>query len=205
MNWSVYILGTLIAYLTGSINGALIVSKLLKKDVAKEGTGNLGASNTTIVLGLKWGIVVGAFDIFKGFIIVFLARILFADCAYLPYIAATASILGHIFPIFNKFKGGKGFATLMGCILGYNVFAFIAAGILTIIITFATDYIVIATMTMAVVFPIFVGIYTGNPFYAAILAINTIVIAFKHKENFIKIAHKEEIGIRQALSKKGKS
>lgn len=204
MNWLVYILGTLIAYLVGSINSALIVCKIKKKDIGKEGTKNLGASNATIVLGLKWGVFVGAFDIFKGFIVVFLARMLFKDYAFLPYLVATAAILGHIFPFYHKFKGGKGFATLLGSIMGYNLIAFAVAILLTVILTFTTDYIVIATISVAVGFPIFVGFYTGNPIYSAIIFISTLVIIHKHRENFKKIAHKEEIGIRQALFKKKK-
>ena len=202
MNVLIYILGTLISYLLGSINGALVVSKILKKDMTKSGSKNLGASNATITLGPVWGIIVGAFDIFKGFIVVFLARMIFPDLSYLPYIVSTAAILGHIFPVFNKFKGGKGFATLMGSILGYNFIVFAIAGALVIIITFVTDYIVIATVTMSIGFPVFVGIYTGNPFFSAILAIASITILIKHSENYVRIFKKEEIGIRSALSKK---
>lgn len=204
MNWLVYFLGALIAYLVGSINSALIVCKIKKKDIAKEGTQNLGASNATIVLGLKWGVFVGAFDIFKGFIVVFLARMLFKDFAFLPYIAATCAILGHIFPFYHKFKGGKGFATLLGSVLGYNIIAFAAAILLTVLITVITDYIALATLTVALVFPIFVGFYTGNPIYSAILAISSLIIFHKHRVNIKKIIHKEEIGLRQALFKKDK-
>ncbi|MBR4413707.1 MAG: glycerol-3-phosphate acyltransferase, partial [Lachnospiraceae bacterium] len=154
----VYILGALIAYLIGSFSTAFFLSKILKKDIRNGGTGNLGASNTTLTLGWKWGLLVGIVDILKGFVVVFVARMVFPEYEYLPYIAASMAIIGHIFPFYLKFKGGKGFATLMGCILGYNFIVFVIAGLLVIIITFATDYIVISTLTMAVGFPVFVGI-----------------------------------------------
>ena len=75
---TVYILGALIAYLAGSINTAFIISKILKKDIRSGGSGNLGASNTTLTLGWKWGVFVGAVDILKGAVVVFVARTFFA-------------------------------------------------------------------------------------------------------------------------------
>jgi len=198
----VYILGALIAYLIGSFSTAFLLAKILKKDIRRGGTGNLGASNTTLTLGWKWGVLVGAVDILKGFVVVFVAVTFFKEYEYLPYIAASMAIIGHIFPFYLKFRGGKGFATLMGCILGYNPIVFVIAGILVIIITFASDYIVFATLTMLIGFPVFVGIYTHNIIYALILAIASVCILSKHFENFRKIIKKEEIGIRSSFTKK---
>ena len=198
----VYILGALIAYLIGSFSTSFFLSKILKKDIRNGGSGNLGASNTTLTLGWKWGVLVGVVDILKGFVAVFVARMLFPEYEYLPYIAASMAIIGHIFPFYLKFKGGKGFATLMGCILGYNPIAFVVAGVLVIIITFATDYIVFATLTMLIGFPVFVGFYTHNIIYPLILAIGSLCILLKHIPNFKKIIKKEEIGIRSAFTKK---
>ena len=126
----------------------------------------------------------------------------FKDYEYLPYIVASMAIIGHIFPFYLKFKGGKGFATLMGCILGYNPIVFVIAGVLVIIITFATDYIVFATLSMLIAFPVFVGIYTHNIIYALILAVGSFCILSKHSENIKKIIKKEEIGIRSSFTKK---
>ena len=198
----VYILGALIAYLIGSFSTSFFLSKILKKDIRNGGSGNLGASNTTLTLGWKWGLLVGIVDILKGFVVVFVARMFFKEYEYLPYIVASMAIIGHIFPFYLKFKGGKGFATLMGCILGYNLIAFVIAGLLVIIITFATDYIVLATLTMLISFPIFVGIYTHNFIYPLILAVSSLCIFIKHIPNFKKIIKKEEIGIRSSFTKK---
>ena len=198
----VYILGAVISYLIGSFNTAFFLSKILKKDIRSGGSGNLGASNATLTLGWKWGLLVGIVDILKGFIVVFVSRMVFKDYDYLPYIAATMAIIGHVYPFYLKFKGGKGFATLVGCILGYNFIAFVVAGILIIVITFATDYIVIATLTMLISFPVFVGIYTHNYIYALILAVGSIIMFIKHIPNFKKIIKKEEIGIRSSFTNK---
>lgn len=198
----VYILGALAAYLIGSINTAFFLSKVLKKDLRSGGSGNLGASNTTLLLGWKWGVFVGVCDILKGFAVVFISRMFFKDYAYLPYICASMAIIGHIFPFYLKFQGGKGFATLCGCILGYNWIVFIIAAVLIAVITFATDYIVLATLTMIISFPVYVGITTHNIIYPLILAVGSIVIFIKHIPNYKRIIKKEEIGIRSSFTKK---
>lgn len=198
----VYIIGALIAYLVGSINTAFFLSKILKKDIRKGGSGNLGASNATLTLGWKWGVFVAVVDILKGAAVVLVSRLVFKDYEYLPYIAATCAIIGHIFPFYLKFKGGKGFATLCGVILGYNWIVFIIAAILIAVITFSTDYIVLATLTMIISFPVFVGIYTHNFIYPCILLIGSVVIFIKHLPNYKRILKKEEIGIRSSFTKK---
>lgn len=199
---AVYIIGGLIAYLVGSINTAYILAKIKKKDLRSGGSGNLGASNTTLLLGWKWGVFVGACDILKGFAVVFIARMVFSDYEYLPYIVSSAAIIGHIFPFYLKFKGGKGFATLCGCILGYNWLVFIVAAIIIAAITFATDYIVLATLTMIIAFPVYVGITNHNFIYPAILAVGMIIIFIKHLPNYKRIIKGEEIGIKDSFTKK---
>lgn len=199
---AVYIIGAIAAYLIGSINTAFILSSIKKKDLRSGGSGNLGASNTTLLLGWKWGVFVGVCDILKGAAVVLIARLVFTDYEYLPYIASSAAILGHIFPFYLKFKGGKGFATLCGCILGYKWYIFIIAAILIAIITFATDYIVLATLTMIIAFPVYIGITNHNFIYPAILAVGMIAIFIKHLPNYKRIITKEEIGIKDSFTKK---
>lgn len=199
---TVYIVGAVIAYLLGCINTAFIVAKCKKKDLRSGGSGNLGASNTTLLLGWKWGVFVGVCDILKGFVPVFLSRLFFADYTYLPFVITACAVLGHIFPFYLKFKGGKGFATLFGCILGYNWIVFLIAGAVTIIITLASDYIVLATCTVITAYPIYVGISTHNVFCGLITAIASVVIFLKHIENLKRIFHGEEIGIRASFTKK---
>ena len=198
----VYFIGTLLAYLLGSVSTSLIISKIKKVNLRTQGSKNLGASNTLIVLGPKWGIFVGFCDMMKGFISVFVARKCFADYRYLPYIVASAAILGHIFPFYNKFKGGKGFATLIGCILGYNPLVCLIAAVLIVAITLATDYIALATATVAIGFPVFVGISTGNLLYALITAIGSLFILIKHLSNYKRIVNGTEIHFRSAIKKK---
>lgn len=199
---TVYILGAIIAYLVGSINTAFFLSKALKKDIRTGGSGNLGASNATLTLGWKWGIFVALVDILKGAAVVMISRLAFPDYEFLPYIAASCAIAGHIFPFYLKFKGGKGFATLCGCILGYRWWLFLIAAVLIAIITLATDYIVLATLTMLISFPVYVGITNHNFIYPLILAVGSLMILIKHLPNYKRIIKKEEIGIRSSFTKK---
>lgn len=198
----VYILGAVIAYLVGSINTAFFLSKILKKDIRSGGSGNLGASNATLTLGWKWGIFVALVDILKGAAVVFVSRVFFKDFEYLPYIAASMAIIGHIFPFYLKFKGGKGFATLCGCILGYRWWLFLIAAVIIAVITLTTDYIVLATLTMIIAFPVYIGITNHNFIYPLILAVGSIIIFIKHIPNYKRIIKKEEIGIRSSFTKK---
>lgn len=201
---AVYILGAVIAYLVGSINTAFIVATLKKKNLRSGGSGNLGASNTAILLGFKWGLFVGIVDILKGFVLVIISKYVFSDYTYLPYIVTSAVIIGHIFPFYLKFKGGKGFASLVGCIFGFDWRVGLVAAVLIITITVISDYIVLATLTTIILYPITVGIMTHSIINPLILSVSLICIFIKHLPNFKRIIKKEEIGFRSSFDKKHK-
>lgn len=199
----VYIIGAVIAYLIGGISPSYIIASLKKKDIRSNGSGNLGASNTTILLGWKWGVLVGVIDILKAFIPITVAKYVFSDLTYLPYVIAVCVVLGHIFPIYLKFKGGKGTATYFGSMLGISFIAFAVIGLLFLIVTFATDYIVVGTYTVICLFPIYLLIFS-SVIAMGILLVASFTVAFKHRENIKRIIRKEEIGLRAAFSGKHK-
>lgn len=200
----IYILCALAAYLIGSFSPALVISKIKNKDIRSNGTGNLGASNATILLGWKSGVLVGLIDILKAFIPVMLVKYFLPGYTALPYIVATCVIMGHIFPFYLKFKGGKGFATYMGAILGLSIIAFVVIGLLFLIVSFVTDYIVVGTMTVISLFPVYLAVFNRDITCVLILLSASLVIAYKHWGNIVKIYKKEEIGIRAAFSGKHK-
>jgi len=110
----VYILVVLVGYLLGSLPTALLVSrKLAGKDIRELGDGNMGARNTTHVLGWKAGILVAAVDFSKGAIIILLSRKLDLPIFW-QLLAGVFSVLGHDYPVFAQFKGGQGMATSLG-------------------------------------------------------------------------------------------
>lgn len=200
----IYIVGAVLAYLIGTISPSLIIAKLKKKDLRGGGSGNLGASNTAILLGWQLGVLVGVLDILKAFIPIMLAKYLLSDYEYLPYIVATCVILGHMFPFYLKFKGGKGFATFFGSVLGLHWLAFIIIGLIFLMVVGASDKMALGTFTVITLFPVYIGVVDRNLIYVGIILIASIVISLKHIENIRKMINREEIGVREALAGKHK-
>lgn len=198
----IYIISIVIAYMVGSISTSLIISKAKNKDLRAGGSKNLGASNTTLLMGWKYGVLVGVCDILKGTIVVLLAKWIFPEYTYLPFCVAVAAVLGHIFPFYLKGRGGKGFATYLGIILGLDWRFFLIIGISVILITIITDYIVLGTFTTVVTFPVW--LFFMNPLKWAFLipVIASLVIIIKHLENIKRIVKKEELGLRASFQKK---
>ncbi len=182
----------LIGYLLGCFNLAFIISKVKKVDLQNTGSKNLGASNTFITVGKGLGVLVGACDIFKCTLVVILARLIFPDIDYLPYIAGVACVMGHMFPFYLKFKGGKGFASFLGMSLGIHWKYFIVIGICIILITLITKYIVLATMATVISYPVFLFFDTQNWIIVTMVAILSCIIIMKHYKNLIRIAKGEE-------------
>lgn len=197
-----YLIAALVSYLIGSSNLAYYIARLKHIDLRSAGSGNLGASNTTILLGWKTGILVGIHDIAKSALAVYLAMAIFPQHEYIGPVAGVASVLGHIFPFYLKFKGGKGFASYLGMTLALNWKLALVVLALVILLTWLTDYIVAGTVTTIIVVPISMGIMCHSVTLAVILLIGTAVIAYKHKENFVRIYHGTEIGFKS--TNKGK-
>lgn len=197
-----YLIGALLAYLIGSSNMALYLSRLKKVNFRDKGSGNLGASNATLLLGWKAGVLVALHDAGKAFLAVQLCRWLFPDLEYVGAVGGIASVLGHIYPFYLKFKGGKGFASYIGMTFALSWKLALAICIAAVLITVITDYIVFGTMTTIVTVPTYLGITQHNLILALILLVGTAVIMFKHRENFVRIAKKTEPGLRCAISGK---
>ena len=109
-----YIIIVLISYLIGSSSMSYYLGRLNNINVSKKGSGNLGASNMVVIMGWKAGILVAIHDILKAVIAVVISRYLFVDLPYVGEIAGIACVIGHIFPFYLKFKGGKGLASYIG-------------------------------------------------------------------------------------------
>ena len=195
------ILSCLIGYILGSFNFAFIIGKMKGIDIREKGTGNAGASNALLTMGKLLGVLVAVLDIIKGFLAVWLCRKLFGG-DYCPYLGGIFAVLGHIFPLFMRFKGGKGFATYIG--MGWGIDWRLGIGLMamTIVITLITDYIWIATLTTAFVTPLW--LYTqGVPYpVLAVYAVLALIMLYKHRINIERLRNHEEIGMRAALKKK---
>ena len=193
-----YVIVILCAYLIGSSNLSFYISKIKNIDIREKGSKNLGASNAMIVFGWGHGIAVGIHDIGKAALCVFLSQFLFPNLPYIGAVAGVASVLGHIFPFYLKFKGGKGFASYIGMTIGLNWKLALIICVVIVLATLITDYIVVATTLTITIVPAYLGIASHSWVLPAILLIATIVIVIKHRMNYVRIFNGTEIGFRSA-------
>jgi glycerol-3-phosphate acyltransferase PlsY len=194
-----YVAVILVAYLMGTSNMALYLSMLKRCDIRDSGSGNLGASNTTLILGWQAGVLVGAHDIGKSALAVILAQLIFPDLPYIGALAGAASVLGHIYPFYLKFKGGKGFASFIGAALVLNFSVTIVVLALMAAVTWFTDFIVLGTFTTVTLVPLGIWLVTGSVVEPLILLAVGIVILLHHRENFVRIVKGKEIGLKSAI------
>lgn len=147
----------LVAYLLGAIPfGFLFVKLRLGRDIRATGSGNVGATNVARALGGFWGLLTLALDAAKGYLAVWIAAHLAAGEARWLVLAALAVILGHIFPVFLRFKGGKGVATGAGAFGYLSPKALLAVGVIWLVVVAIWRYVSLGSMLAAAAFPIFV-------------------------------------------------
>jgi len=194
-----YLIASLLGYILGCSNLAYYISRAAQKDIRKDGSGNLGASNATILFGWKAGVSVALHDIGKALLAVILAKALFPELEYVGAAAGVAAVLGHIFPFYLKFKGGKGTASFFGLTIALNWKLALAAFLILLLATIITDYIVIGTFSTIVTVPVYIGFFAHNLILAAIVCIASFTIFWKHRENIGRMLRKEEIGLRSTM------
>lgn len=190
----------IISYLLGSIPTSVWVGKWLYNiDIRNYGSGNAGATNTLRVLGAKAALPVFAFDVFKGFLMPFVAHYFknelpnINDPYLFPIIIGFIAVLGHIFPIFAEFKGGKGVATLLGMTLGIIVVpALICIGIF-IIILIITKYVSVGSLTAGITFPILILFFEDYTISLMVFSIfATILLFYTHRKNIRRLMNGTE-------------
>ena len=193
-----YILVIVLGYLLGCSNMAKYIAAMKKVDLSAGGSGNPGASNAVILMGWGAGVLVAIHDIGKAALAVVLARLMFPGAPLIGAAAGVAAVLGHIYPFWMKFKGGKGFASYLGMTIALHWKFAIAVLLLVAVVTLITDYIVAATTTTIVLVPIGLGILTQSLILPLILLVASLVIAWKHKDNYVRICNGTEIRFRKA-------
>ncbi|AUJ26503.1 MULTISPECIES: glycerol-3-phosphate 1-O-acyltransferase PlsY [Virgibacillus] len=185
-----FILFAFIAYLLGSIPSALIVGKVgYNKDVRQHGSGNLGATNTFRVLGIKAGIIVTLADILKGTAATLIPLIFDADVHRL--IIGLFAVIGHTYPIFAKMKGGKAVATSAGIILGINPLLFLLMISTFIISLYISKYVSLSSIITGFVTVILSFIFQ-NTGLIIVTSLLTIFVIYRHRENLRRIKNKTE-------------
>lgn len=191
-----------IGYFIGCINPAAWIGKKKNVDLSKEGTKNLGATNTALVLGKKAGYFVLFFDMLKSIFSYRLARILFPHLAVAGIIGSIGTILGHCFPVFMHFQGGKGLAAFGGLVLAHDPLMFAFLLTLGIVCAFIMDYGVYLAVSAAMLFPITSYLRSKDLWVLLMTAIASGIILIMHKGNLGRaIRHEDPIHVRDGLHK----
>lgn len=190
----------LVGYLLGSLNPAALLAKLKKKDLRNNGTGNYGATNTALVIGKWYGVLVMLFDMAKGYASVKLAVWI---CPYDPIaglFTGCAVVLGHIFPFYMRFKGGKGLASFGGMILALSPMLFLILLTVALLMILITGYSVAMPLSATSLFPILYGIETRNILFGLIALSISALIFCKHLKNISNIRNKTELTVWEHLN-----
>ena len=183
-----FIIG-IISYLMGSIPFGLILTKVfLKKDIREIGSGNIGATNALRTGNKLIGYSTLILDVLKAVIPVLYVKINFPDAVY---ISALSAFIGHVFPVWLKFKGGKGVATYVGILFSLNIIFGLVFGICWLIIFFISKYSSLSSLIGSLSIPVYILFFEGseNVFFYVIMFI---LIFFTHRENIKRLKNKEE-------------
>ena len=195
--------GAILAYLIGSLPSAVWLGQAYQGiDVRDFGSGNAGATNTFRVLGTKAGIFVMALDIFKGLTAVTLATVwmqlgFIAESQIVLYklIFGISAVLGHIFPIYIGFRGGKGVATLLGMVLGINPLVAATCIAMFLIVLLLTKYVSLGSIIGTLTFPVMLMITDIEPNDLLLIVFGFtffLVVLFTHKRNVQRILNGTE-------------
>ena len=195
------ILGLIVAYLLGSIPTAVWIGKLFyNKDVREYGSGNAGATNTFRVLGKSAGIPVLIIDVLKGSISILLVGLISdipsnSDAFINLQLAfGISAFIGHLFPVFAEFRGGKGVATMLGIVLALNFPSALLAILVFLVVFILSGYVSLSSIFAALSFPIFVLaiLKTDYPTMVIFSLMVSILMLITHQKNIERLLKKEE-------------
>lgn len=185
------LLAVIIAYLFGSISTAVITCKLLGlPDPRTEGSNNPGATNVLRIGGKKAAIITLAGDFLKGVIPVLLAKWYGIPTVGLAFVTF-AAFIGHLYPVFFRFQGGKGVATALGCLLALNVPTGVCLALTWLGIAMITRYSSLASLISAAAAPMFAYFFT-NPVYTTMISMMSIFLIYRHHSNIKKLLAGQE-------------
>ena len=188
------------AYLIGSIPTSVWIGKgFYGIDVREHGSGNAGTTNTIRVLGTKPGLIVFAIDLLKGFLAVCMAHFSSYECGTEPFVnlqllLGVFAVLGHIFPIYAHFKGGKGVATLLGIAVALSPLSALACFVVFVIVLLISKYVSLGSMLGGLTFPIMI-IFVLKIHIVSLMVFavaEAVLLIITHKKNIVRLIHHEE-------------
>ncbi|EAE6285032.1 glycerol-3-phosphate 1-O-acyltransferase PlsY [Listeria monocytogenes] len=191
------ILLSLLAYVIGSIPSGLWIGKIFyKKDIRKFGSGNLGATNSFRVLGIKAGSIVTVMDILKGTVATLLPFFFQLNVDHHFWLLTGAfAIIGHSFPLFAGFRGGKAVATSAGVILAYAPLLFVAALVVFLVTLKLSKYVSLSSMIGALA-ALIISLFMGDWILIVLVACIALFVIWRHRANITRIRNGEEPKIK---------
>ena len=182
------IIALITAYLLGNISPAIILGKKYGIDIKSEGSGNAGTTNALRVLGKKAGFITLVVDIMKGVLAVLIGR--YAGVESIAMACGVLVFCGHVWPVFYKFKGGKGVATAFGVITAIDPVMGAVVALVMASIVLITRRVSAGSVICSLVFPFIASIYNPNYLWWALIL--GVTILYKHKENISRLMKGEE-------------
>ena len=204
-----FLLIIIASYLTGAFPTSFLLGKLFYNiDIRNFGSGNAGATNTFRVLGRKSGVVVLLIDILKGYVVakyiyffefINLLEIVNTDLFFqYQLLFGLAAIIGHIFPVYINFKGGKGIATILGILISLNLTAALYSCVVFLVILFLTKYVSLSSIIACFFYSIFIlFVYESNIQSEKIFSIFVLFLSLiTHRKNISRLIKKEETKVK---------
>lgn len=195
----------IMGYGFGCIQTAYLIGRLAGKiDIRNHGSNNAGASNVTVVLGWKYGVLTAVVDILKAVIPIVIVKTLYPGGIVLTFLCGAMVILGHIFPANLGFKGGKGAASIIGMFLAVDFRICIIIAVILILATILLDYIALGSIAMFTAVPILTYAFGYSGKAIILCSILAAVCYYKHYINIVRIIRHEETGLRKTIRKHSK-
>ena len=196
-------LAIIIGYLFGNIQAAVILGKLFHGiDIREKGTANAGASNAVMVMGWKYGVATFLIDMLKAAGAMWCVSYFTGGNTDMAVLAGVMAMVGHIYPIFLKFKGGKGIASIMGIMVGLNGYIAIVLYIAIILVTVVTNYLALGELVILILFPVAVYLLGYSNFAVLMIVLACLLSAYKLRENFSRTFKGTETKLSDVFKKK---
>ena len=190
------IIKIIFSYLVGSISGSMLMGKFRGIDIRTMGSGNAGGTNAFRTQGTIFALTVVVIDIAKGYLATYYISGDFGQGSHLGVLCGIAAVLGHVYPVYYNFKGGKGAGTLVGILIGLYPFGLLVAFSVWLIILVLTGYVGLSTMLAGISFPIIIyyenfmgGLNSTIGSFSIIMAL---FLVFTHRSNIVRMLQGNE-------------
>lgn len=190
-----------IGYVIGCIQPSYFIGKMKGIDIREHGSKNAGAANTTMTLGWALGVFTGVFDVLKATFCVLITAYIFKspEFSFLPFLSGAMAIMGHNYPFYMGFDGGKGTASVIGIMFGFDlIWGFIMLAVI-ILSTLITNYLVVGTVNIYLVL-MYLALYKyTSPEILYVSLFLSILGIYKHRQNLVRIKNGTEPTFRSTL------